>query len=53
METIIVGLIVVAAGGYLVWRGYNAMGKNSGCASGGCAGCGGCGCGEPPATKGH
>ena len=47
MDTVIVGLIGTTAAGYLVWRGYKALGKSSDCASGNCAGCGGgCGCGS-------
>ena len=47
MDTVMVGLIGATAAGYLVWRGYKALGKSSACASGNCAGCGGsCGCGS-------
>ena len=47
MDTVIVGLIGAAAAGYLIWRGYKALGNSSACASGNCAGCnGGCGCGS-------
>ena len=47
MDTVIVGLIGAAAAGYLLWRGYKALGKSSACTSGNCAGCGGgCGCGS-------
>lgn len=52
MDTVMVGLIGAAAAGYLIWRGYKALGKSSACASGNCAGCnGGCGCGS--AATGH
>ena len=52
MDTVIVGLIGTTAAGYLVWRGYKALGKSSACASGNCADCnGGCGCGS--AATGH
>lgn len=47
MDTIVVGVIGVAAAGYIAWRGYKSLGKSSGCASGSCAGCSGCGCGLP------
>ena len=44
METVLVGVIGMAAAGYIAWRGYKSLGKSSDCASGGCAGCsGGCG----------
>lgn len=48
METVLVGVIGVAAAGYIVWRGYKALEKKSDCASGSCARCSrGCGCGAP------
>jgi len=45
VETVLVALIGASAAGYLLWRSYKSLGKNSGCGSGGCDGCSkNCGC---------